>query len=179
MTQPLFETDRLLVRDFTVEDAPACFEIYRDPEVLRYLGGGEPLSSLESTRDLIERNLTRNLEQAPYGQWAVVVRDTERLIGTILLLPLEDGPEVEVGYHFGQFAWGRGYATEATRGALRYGFDVIGLKQICGVVFPENLASRRVLEKVGMTYRGMRLTFGFDLMYYTIDRADARPESLD
>ena len=176
MNEPLFETERLLVRHFTVDDASAYLEIYRDPEVWRFLGGGDPLSSLEQTRDLLERRVARNLERAPYGQWAVVVRDTDLLIGTVLLLPLEDGPEVEVGYHFGQFAWGKGYATEVTRGAIRYGFDVIGLEQICGVVFPENVASQRVLEKAGMTNQGMRLTFGFDLMYYTIDRDRPPPE---
>jgi RimJ/RimL family protein N-acetyltransferase len=177
LTRPLFETERLLVRDFTLDDAPACLEIYRDPEVVRYLGGAAPLTSLSEAEELLQNQLDRYAEQAPMGQWAVVVRDSDQLIGTVLLLPLEGGPEVEVGYHFGRFAWGNGYATEVTRGAIQHGFEILNLDQICGVVFPENAASRRVLEKAGMTYRGMRPTFGFDLTYYTIDRADSRAGS--
>jgi RimJ/RimL family protein N-acetyltransferase len=171
MPHPVVETERLFVREYTVDDAPAAFEIYRDPEVWRYLGGDAAYTTVEQARERIEQRIQRYQERAPYGLWAVVVRDTWQLIGSVLLSPLEDGPEVEVGYHFGQFAWGKGYATEVTRGAIRYGFDILGLPSICGVVFQENVASQRVLEKAGMTYRGLRTVFGFDgVMYYTIDR---------
>ena len=172
MTKLVFETERLTVREYTVDDAPAAFEIYRDPEVWRYLAGGDPYVSVEQARERLEQRVQRYQERAPYGLWAVVVRDTRQLIGSVLLFPLENGSEVEVGYHFGRFAWGNGYATEVTRGAIRYGFDVLDLPSLCGVVFPENVASRRVLEKAGMTYRGLRSVFGFEsVMYYTIDRA--------
>jgi RimJ/RimL family protein N-acetyltransferase len=87
-----------------------------------------------------------------------------------MLWPLEDGPEIEVGYHLAQFAWGKGFATEAARATIEHGFRVLDLDQLVSVVFPENFASQRVLEKSGMTYRGMRQTFGFELMYYTINR---------
>jgi ribosomal-protein-alanine N-acetyltransferase len=170
MTKPIFETERLIVRRYELGDAPAMFEIYREPEVWRYLAGGEPYASVEQARERLAQRVKRCGERAPYGLWAVVVRDTGALIGSVLLVPLEEGPEVEVGYHFGTFAWGQGYATEVTRGAIRYGFDVLGLQQICGVVFPENVASQRVLEKAGLTYRGLRSVFGFDgVMFYAID----------
>jgi ribosomal-protein-alanine N-acetyltransferase len=170
MTKPVFETERLIVREYTVDDAPAMFDIYKDPEVWRYLAGGDPYTSVGQARERIELRIQRYREGAPYGLWAVVVRDTAQLIGSVLLSPLEDGPDVEVGYHFGRFAWGNGYATEVTRGAIRYGFDVLGLPSICGVVFRENVASQRVLEKAGMAFRGVRSVFGFDgIMYYTID----------
>lgn len=170
-TQPIFETERLIVRRYGLDDTPAMFEIYRDPEVWRYLAGGEPYTSVEQARERIEQRIQWYEEDAPYGLWAVVVRDTDQLVGSVLLGPLADGPEVEVGYHFGTFAWGQGYATEVTRAAIRYGFDVLGLPQICGVVFAENIASQRVLEKAGLTFRGLRSVFGFDgVMYYTIER---------
>ena len=171
MSKLIFETERLIVREYTVDDAPSTFEIYRDPEVWRYLADGEPYASVDQARERLEQRVQRYQERVPYGLWAVVVRDTAQLIGSVLLSPLEDGPEVEVGYHFGRFAWGNGYATEVTRGAIRYGFDMLGLPQISAVVFSENVASQRVLEKAGMTYRGLRSIFGFDgVMSYAIDR---------
>jgi len=171
MSKLIFETERLIVREYMLDDAPASFEIYRDPVVWRYLAGGEPYATVEQAKERIEQRIQRYRERAPYGLWAVVVRDTSQLIGSVLLSPLEDGPEVEVGYHFGTFAWGKGYATEVTRGAIRYGFEILGLPQISAVVFSENVASQRVLEKAGMTYRGLRSIFGFDgVMSYSIDR---------
>jgi RimJ/RimL family protein N-acetyltransferase len=171
MSEPIFEPERLIVRRYELDDAAAMFEVYRDPDVLRYLAGGDPYTSVEQARDRLEQRIQRYEERAPLGLWAVVVRDTGQLIGSVLLGELEDGPEVEVGYHFGTFAWGNGYATEVTRGAIRYGFGVLGLHHICGVVFAENLASQRVLQKAGLTYRGLRSVFGFDgVMYYAIDR---------
>src|SRR5688572_27604606 len=121
---------------------------------------------------MLQRWIDRSREQARCGTWAVIERSNGSPIGSVMLWPLEDGPEIEVGYHFGQSAWGKGFATEATRAVIEHGFQVLDLDQLAGVVFPENPASQRVLEKASMTYRGMRETFGFDLMHYTIDRAD-------
>ena len=171
----MFETERLIARQYEQSDATAFFEIYRNPEVWRWLGGGLPHEDIDRSRGAIQRYRERYIDNPGFGSWAVVVRNTCELIGTILLAPLEEGPEVEVGYHLGQFAWGHGYATEIARGAIRYGLDVLGLPKLCGVVFPENLASQRVLGKAGMTYRGMRMTFGFNLMYFTIARAPESP----
>src|SRR6185436_19071061 len=98
MPHPVVETERLFVREYTVDDAPAAFEIYRDPEVWRYLGGDAAYTTVEQARERIEQRIQRYQERAPYGLWAVVVRDTWQLIGSVLLSPLEDGPEVELGY---------------------------------------------------------------------------------
>ena len=159
-----------------MDDTPAMFEIYlRDPEVWGVPRRREShTTSIDQARERIEH---RDFAAVP-GTKAVW------LIGLLLRTPTPCshqrsslagvrwtyGPEVEVGYHFGQFAWGKGYATEVTRGAIRHGFDELGLSTMCGVVFQENVASQRVLEKAGMTYRGLRSVFGFDgVMYYTIE----------
>jgi RimJ/RimL family protein N-acetyltransferase len=167
-----FETERLIVRPWSVDDAEAAFAIYRDPEVWRYLGGGEPPADLAAAGAMLRRWIDRSREKAPCGVWAVIERSTGSPIGSVMLWPLEDGPEIEVGYHFGKFAWGKGYATEAARAVIEHGFRVLDVDYLVGVVFPENPASQRVLEKVGMTYRGMREIFGFNLMHYKIDRVD-------
>jgi len=166
----LFETELLIVRPWTDDDAEHVFAIYRDPEVWRYLGGGKALEDLEGARAMLRRWIAESEEAAPCGAWAVIDRATATPIGTVMLWPLEEGPEIEVGYHFARSSWGKGYATEAAPGTITHGFRVLVLDQLVAVVFPENPASQRVLQKAGMIYRGMRQTFGFDLMYYTIDR---------
>ena len=122
----LFETERLNIRPWSLDDAAQALAIYRDPEVWRWLGGGEPLADLESARAMLQRWIDRSLERAPCGVWAVV--------------------------------------------ACASGFRVLDLDSLVGVVFPENPASQRVLEKAGLTYRGPRRTFGFELMCYAIGR---------
>jgi ribosomal-protein-alanine N-acetyltransferase len=172
----IFESDRLFARLYRDDDANAMFENYRDPDVWRWMGGGAAHSSATESLQHIRRYNERSAAEDPWGIWAVEVKKTAEMIGTVLVSPLESGPEIEVGYYFGKRYWGFGYATEITRAAIRYGFGVGALNQICGVVFPENIASQRVLEKAGMTYQGQRHTFGFDMRYYTISRAEGAAE---
>ena len=88
------------------------------------------------------------------GVWASVERESGRLAGTLILKPLVEGPEIEVGYHLARWAWGRGFATEGARALLRYGFETVGLDRIVAVVHPDNGASLRVIERLGMNPRG-------------------------
>src|SRR4029078_3360490 len=97
MSKPVFETERLIVREYTPNDAPAAFEIYRDPEVWRYLGGDAAYTTVEQARERIEQRIQRYRERAPYGLWAVVVRDTSPLIGSLLLSPPREWTHVAVG----------------------------------------------------------------------------------
>lgn len=170
-----FKTERLIARRYEPRDAEAMFEIYREPEIFRWLGGGSPYTDISEAKAGIDRQMERDLADSPLGRWAIVLRDIDRMIGTVLVLPLEETPEIEVGYMLGKPWWGHGYATEICRAAITYGFANLDVGHLCGVVFPENIASQRVLEKAGMTYRGMRPTFGHDLRYYTIDRPTPNP----
>jgi [ribosomal protein S5]-alanine N-acetyltransferase len=166
----IFATARLIVRPWADEDAADAFAIYRDPAVTRYLGGGGPHPDLAFSRRWIDLLAARNKADPPgQGTWAATLRETGRPIGSVLLRPLEGGPEVEVGYHLGQPWWGRSYATELARGCLRYGFAELGLRRIVGVTFPENLASQRVLRKAGLRHEGRGHHFGFDLERFVID----------
>jgi RimJ/RimL family protein N-acetyltransferase len=171
----LFETDRLIVRTYETDDAEADYQMYRDPDVWTYLGVNRPYTSIDDARAAIARRQTFDQEKSGYGSWAVVVRDTGELIGTVLIAPLEEGPEIEVGYILAKRAWGMGYGTEVCRAAIAYGFRTLPVDQLVGVVFPENVASQNVITKAGMTFQGMRHTFGFDLRYYTVQRPDQIP----
>jgi GrpB-like predicted nucleotidyltransferase (UPF0157 family)/RimJ/RimL family protein N-acetyltransferase len=168
------ETERLLLRPKTLDDLPFMHGLFSDPAVTRYLGDGKP-RSLEKVRE----GLLAQLEyQRTWGfsLWLACERAGGEPVGDCGLMPLEHGgPEVEIGYRLVPAAWGRGYATEAAAATLRYGFDVAGLDEIVGIAYPENTASRRVMEKIGMTYDGRGVYYEADVVRYVRRRVPPEP----
>jgi RimJ/RimL family protein N-acetyltransferase len=165
----VLQTDRLLLRTWTLDDVEAAFPIYRDPEVVRFIGNKID----QSPDDTRQRLLRRLAEQEQFGLslWAAIEKATGQLIGACGLKHLEGGPQIEVGYHLARHAWGKGYATEGARACLRHGFDCLRLERIVGIVDPDNLASRHVLEKIGLTCEGAGYYYNTDVLVY----AAARP----
>lgn len=145
----LIETERLILRESVVDDAPDLFEMNSDPEVLKYTGD-VAFKSVEETEELI-RNY-KDYEKYGYGRWTTIVKATNEVIGFCGLKYLEDIHETDLGYRWKRQHWGKGYATEAGKACLWYGFEKLGLEQIMAQVLEENKASIRVLEKIGMTY---------------------------
>jgi RimJ/RimL family protein N-acetyltransferase len=147
----------LLLRPFEAEDAPAAHEVYSDPEVMRYVATG-PLPDATMTRRLLQ-DYTIHQQAWGYSFWAVVERESKRLIGDAGLYRTPVG-EVELGYTLGRPWWGRGYATEAAGAWLETAFSRLGIREVVALAEPANAASLRVLEKLGMTRDGERLAFG-------------------
>ncbi len=145
----VLETKRLILRESVVDDSPDLFEMNSDPEVLKYTGDAA-FTSVEETEELI-RNY-KDYEKYGYGRWTTLVKATNEIIGFCGLKYLEDLHETDLGYRWKQQHWGKGYATEASMACLQYGFENLGLEQIVAQVLEENIASVRVLEKLGMTY---------------------------
>lgn len=145
------ETDRLVHRAMTVDDAEAFFALNRHPEVMRYTGEA-PLESAEAARQALERY--PDFDAVGYGRWGCVLKETGAMIGFCGLKYLEDLDEVDVGYRFLPEYWGRGLATEACRASLAFGFETIGLERIIALVMPANAASIRVLAKCEMVADG-------------------------
>ncbi|MCC6792792.1 MAG: GNAT family N-acetyltransferase [Thermomicrobiales bacterium] len=168
---PIFVSERLTVRRWTPDDLVAFHAIFSEPEMYRYMPG-EPMASLEAASATMDRMLTRMAAWEGMGSFAVVDHALGEVVGNVLLRPLEEGPRVEVGYHIATRHWGRGYATEVARGAVRYGFEQLGLDEIFGVVVPDNIASRRVLEKAGLTRIGPGHVYGLDCDVMRIRRDD-------
>lgn len=163
------QTDRLLIRDWSLEDVPAAFAVYGDPEVMKYVGFGVPDDSIEKTRVGIRRAMARDKDK-PLGFWAVELLDTGEVIGGALLKYLPDHSDVEVGYHLGQKWWGQGYATEIAQALVRYGFETLGLEKIVGVTYPENVASQNVLQKAGLIHVGDTLYIDIPLELFVLER---------
>jgi RimJ/RimL family protein N-acetyltransferase len=166
---PSFETERLRLRGWKPEDVPALARVLDHPEVTRYLH----LPGFESPGDTVER-LCRHWAQRGFGHWAVEERASGELIGRLGLLHHRDwtlDPEnVEVGWVLARAAWGRGLATEGGRAALRYGFERLGVPRIISIADPANRASRRVMEKLGLTLGGAARWRGVDVVWYSIER---------
>jgi RimJ/RimL family protein N-acetyltransferase len=163
------ETPRLLIRPFerTDGDVAAMHLLFSDPEVVKYIGG--VLSdTVEKTQERVWRWIHYQ-ETLGYSSWAVMEKSSGEIIGDCGLFPFENlGPEVELGYDFRRDCWGKGYATESARACLDYGFREFQFDRIVAVALPENIASRRVLEKCGMKENGMRHCYNLDLIFYEI-----------
>lgn len=170
MAIPVLTTSRLTLRPFTPEDVDALYGILSGPSVLLYFPPGPPPTREVAAR-MIER-IQRHWEERGYGLWAVESRATRELMGRCGLNLVAETGETEVDVILGAAFWGQGFATEAVRESLRYGFDRPGVERIIGIIHPGNAASRRVLEKVGMKPEGPARYFGMDCERYAL----ARPE---
>ena len=174
---PRVETRRLLLRALDERDAPSA-TFYADPDVMRYIPRGH------WERDDVGRKFTKMLEivgerwrQDGFGMWGIVLKDTGVLIGHCGLQRLENGDEIEVYYLLDKPYWNRGIATEAASAVLRFGASR-GLTKIVAVAFPDNLASQRVMEKIGMTFAGRAHHYGAELVKYVAPASgSARTES--
>jgi RimJ/RimL family protein N-acetyltransferase len=151
----IIETARLAVRHLRREDLEGLAEICADPEVMRYVGDGRPLSR-EQVREWIEKSL-ENYARRGFGSFAVVSKeDGGRLAGYCgLVNPTPEG-EAEIIYGFARRHWGRGLAGELAGPLLGFGFASCGLTRVVATIDPGNLASIRIVEKCGMTLRERR-----------------------
>lgn len=143
------QTPRLLLRPMTLDDVPALLGVFGDAETMRHY----PSTFDESRmRAWVEWNM-RSYQAHGYGLWAMILRGTGEVIGDCGLVSQQvDGvQEVEVGYHVRRELWGQGLATEAAKRCLDHGFTHLGCDRLASLIHPQNLPSRRVAEKIGMT----------------------------
>jgi ribosomal-protein-alanine N-acetyltransferase len=168
------ETARLLLRAFTPADLDELHLITRDPEVMRYIGDGHTLSRAETGRNLSA--IISAFGRRGFGRWAVVLKETGALAGYCGFGLGSEEVGVELAYLLGRFAWGRGYATEAGTACLRYGFENLGLASIAAITRPENFRSRRVMERLKMSFVEEGSYFGYSCVRYSLAREDWRPD---
>jgi RimJ/RimL family protein N-acetyltransferase len=150
------------------EDAAQLHVMYSDPTTLEYISSS-PHRTIDDTLAGIARR-SEHQEEHGFALWSVVERASGRVVGDCGLQMLEGGPEVELGYKLARDARGRGYATEAARAWIEHGFRELALERIVAVAWPDNVASRRVMEKVGMTLRGPGHHYGHETVLYEISR---------
>jgi RimJ/RimL family protein N-acetyltransferase len=179
MTKNL-ESDRLILRPWIFPDDGAVFHaIYNDPEVTRFM---PKIRELATSIDRFMEFFTPKLQAVRERNngtdwWATIDKETGEAIGTVILQNLPDDggnptPEIEVGWHLRRESWGRGYATEAARTLLEYGFSALQLPIIYAVVDPDNFSSIKVTERLGMKSMGRtRKYHGTELSLFSIATA--------
>jgi RimJ/RimL family protein N-acetyltransferase len=149
---PELTTDRLLLRQWRDSDREPFAALNADPAVMEHF---PRLVTREESDALIDRTAA-SIADHGWGLWAVEVRETGEFIGfTGLSIPTFEAPflpGVEIGWRLAKGAWGNGYATEAARAALDFGFGPAGLSEILSFTATTNLPSQRVMQKIGMTY---------------------------
>jgi RimJ/RimL family protein N-acetyltransferase len=144
----IVSTPRLILREFTLADAPEFFSLNADPEVMRYTGD-KPFPSIRDAEDLITGYHCYRTDG--YGRWTVVRSVDGAVLGWCGLRKQASG-DVDLGYRLHRTFWGQGYATEAALVSVRIGFEQFKLAQIIGRVARGNAGSIRVLEKCGLRY---------------------------
>jgi ribosomal-protein-alanine N-acetyltransferase len=145
----ILETPRLILREFVPEDADALERVLSDPDTMRYYPAPLDRAGVE---DWIARNL-RRYQRDGHGLWAIDLKSSSEMIGDcgLTLQEVDGEPLPEIGYHLRRDAWGHGYATEAARACKDYGFAQLKTDVLISLIRPENLPSRRVAERNGMT----------------------------
>ena len=147
---PVFlETERLVLRHFTAEDARNLYDLNSDPDVMLFFTGGEPTPRADIENRVIPRFLGFHQRSSWQGYWAAEVKPEREFIGWFHLLPDENG-NVDLGYRLRKAAWNKGYATEASRALVRKCFTELGVDRVTAHTLTVNRASRRVMEKCGL-----------------------------
>lgn len=169
----VFETERLVVRTLTAEDAEACFAVYGDPEVTRYvMTDGQTIPDVEIVKSQIEKGMLAPQADTSFGFWAIERREDRQVLGIAALVALDDYPgEYEMGWHLARPHWGQGYAFESGVGLLRYGFDTVDLDEILALAHPDNERSIRACRRLGMTELPPRLNQGYEHACFGAERA--------
>ncbi|HEX2739223.1 MAG TPA: GNAT family N-acetyltransferase [Rubrobacter sp.] len=158
------KTARLCLRPVSMDDLDGLHRLWTDPAVREFFWDGETISRERAEAAVREGMGAFDLHG--FGLWIAEVG--EDLIGFCGLRPLDNAPGVEVLYGITPLRWGEGFATEVALAMLRYGFEEAGLDRIIGIADRENAASRRVLEKIGMTFDEYVLNEGREEAHYSV-----------
>ncbi len=167
------ETERLLLRRLRPEDLDAWYEMDSDAEVHRYLGKS-PITDLQQLKDVLA-NVQQQYIDNGIGRWAMLDKNTNTFLGwaglKLMKEPTQGHEEYyDLGYRLLRKHWGKGYATEAAKAWVNYGFEEMNLSEICGRADIGNAASRHVLEKAGLEYIDDRDFDGQPHAWYCIQK---------
>ena len=149
----VWETERMLLRRFTADDVGNLFDLNSDPEVMRYLSGGRPTPREQIRDEIIPFHLAVYDRFDRLGTWAAESAATGEFLGWFHFRagPHTDVTNVDLGYRLRGSAWNQGYATEGSRALIDMGFTDLGVERVFGHTMTVNTASRRVMEKCGLT----------------------------
>ncbi len=166
----VLETVRLALRHLTLGDVDAVFAVIGDPETMKFYP--QKFTREDATRWVMKSQ--ERYRRDGYGLFAVVLKSNSEVIGNcgLMLQDIEGGSVLEVGYHFRRDYWGHGYATEAAAGCMAYAFEHLKAEKVVSLILPENLPSRRVAERNGMTAERQAIFHDLPHLVYAMKRED-------
>jgi RimJ/RimL family protein N-acetyltransferase len=163
MPEPVIETPRLALRRWTYADTGAFRAMVADPDLMRHLHDGVPLTP-DQADDALHDTIERYKEG--FGDWAIVRLEDGTILGECGLTRVPEQGGIEIGYMLGPEHWGQGYATEAATAVMRYALDELKLERLIALTRPENARSIRVLAKLGMQLENSVVHRGREMMKY-------------
>ncbi len=171
----VLETERLILRLFTVNDAQLIYDLNLDEEVIKYTH--DPIKDLDQAKKVLTENIIPQYELYNYGRWAIHLKPGLEFIGWCGLKYRKVSDEIDLGYRLKKEFWGQGFATEAALASIKHGFENLKINRIVGNAEPGNIASCNVLEKCGMIYIGDGRVDGYPVKTYEISNPKPNQES--
>jgi ribosomal-protein-alanine N-acetyltransferase len=150
-------------------DIDAVFAMRRDSRIMRYIR--EPVTNRDEAENWINM-ISSRWAADKIGFCSLIEKESGKFAGWCGLWELKENGEIEVGYAIAGEFWGKGYASESAAAFLEYGFNKLNLEKIVAVARPENAASRRVMEKIGMRFDYIGEFYGRDLVHYSITKEE-------
>lgn len=150
----ILETERLLLRQLSTEDADFILELLNEPSFIRNIGD-RGVRTIEAAKSYILNGPVASYAKNGFGLYLVKLKETNGSIGMCGLIKRDTLEDVDIGYAFLPRFWSKGYAVEAARATKEYARNVIGLNRIVAIVDPTNEGSIRVLEKIGLKFERM------------------------
>jgi RimJ/RimL family protein N-acetyltransferase len=150
----IIETERLRLREMSVDDAALMFEILNEPAFIRYVANRH-VHTLDDAAAYIAEKILPSYAQFGFGFYIVELKESGTRIGMCGLIKRETLEDVDIGFSILEPFWGRGYATEAAAAVMHYGLTTLKLPRIIAVTAPDNARSGAVLEKLGLRFEKM------------------------
>ena len=171
----IITTERLRLRPLGSGDLEQVHELWTDPGVRRFLFDDQVISVEQAASEITQSN--ERFKTDGCGLWGATLRDKPELIGFCGYRPFHDPPKLQLLYGFHPDHWSKGFATEAARAMIRFGFEQVGLSSILASADAPNTASLRVMEKAGMSFDRRETINGMDTISYSLDRQHFKPGS--
>ncbi len=166
----IFYSKRLVFREFTTADASLLFGLNNDEEVRKYVH--EPIPTVDSIKHSLHEVILPQYKLYNYGRWALYIKENNEFIGWCGLKYIIEQKEIDLSYRLMKKYWGKGYATEAAKSTISYGFQQLHLPIIIARAYIENLGSLKVIEKCGMKFLYEGIYQGQPVKTYQITAAD-------
>jgi RimJ/RimL family protein N-acetyltransferase len=164
----ILETERLIIREHVLSDAPFFFTLNSNYNVVKYTEDSS-FKTIEEAEKIVQYVINQYKENG-YGRWLVAEKETGNPIGWCGLKFHTDTKETDIGYRLLESAWGQGYATESAKACIDYGFKHFNLNRIIGDAMKENTASINVFKKLGMTYLKDSLLDNIESVVYELKK---------